>query len=140
MSKSLQLIHDDDPDLETLLYDGLNSHAKLAKDMSCVRTFGIYIKDDTQVTMGGAKGAIVYGNLHVDTLWLDKKIRYSGWGTKLMREAEGIGKDCGCTFATVNTMDWEALHFYQKLGYHIEFTRGGYENNSKMYMLRKDFN
>jgi len=40
-------------------------------------------------------------------------------------------------FATVNTMDWEALSFYQKLGYNIEFTREGFEKDSKMFMLRK---
>ena len=33
----------------------------------------------------------------------------------------------GCTFATVNTMDWEALPFYQKLGYEVECIRDGFE-------------
>lgn len=65
-------------------------------------------------------------------------IRYQGWGTKLIHEAENAGREQGTTFATVNTMDWEALPFYQKLGYVIEFTREGYVKDSKMFMLRKD--
>lgn len=89
-----------------------------------------------QNILGGAKGAILYGNLYVDALWINSKIRHQEWGTKLMAEAETIGREYGCTFATVNTMDWEALPFYQKLGYSIEFTREGFENDSKMYMLR----
>ena len=55
-----------------------------------------------------------------------------------MQEAETLGKKEGCNFATVNTMDWEALHFYEKLGYMIEFVREGYQKNSKMYFLRKE--
>jgi hypothetical protein len=35
-------------------------------------------------------------------------------------------------------MDWEALPFYQKLGYEVEFTREGFQKNSKMYFLRKE--
>ena len=52
-------------------------------------------------------------------------------------EAEKIGREHGALFVTLNTMDWEALPFYQKLGYSIEFTREGYEKKSKMFMLRK---
>ena len=32
----------------------------------------------------------------------------------------------------------EALPFYKQLEYSIEFTREGYDKNSKMFMLRKD--
>lgn len=54
-----------------------------------------------------------------------------------MKEAEKIGRECGASFVTLNTMDWEGLVFYQKLGYSIEFMREGYDKGSKMYMLRK---
>ena len=37
----------------------------------------------------------------------------------------------------LTTMDWEALPFYQKLGYQIEYVREGYEKDSKMFVLRK---
>lgn len=127
----------DTPELEKLLYEGLNDEAVLAKGVNRVRTFGICILNATKDILGGAKGAILYGNLYVDALWVNSKIRHQGWGTKLMAEAEKIGKEYGCTFATVNTMDWEALPFYQKLGYRIEFTREGFEKDSKMFMLRK---
>ena len=55
-----------------------------------------------------------------------------------MMEAEKIGYERRCTFSTVDTMDWEALPFYQKLGYSIEFVRKGFEKESKMYMLRNE--
>ena len=75
----------------------------------------------------------------MDSLWITPPLRHQGWGTKLMKEAEKIGKERGVRFVTVNTMDWEALPFYKKLGYSVEFTREGYDKNSKMFMLRKAF-
>ena len=35
-------------------------------------------------------------------------------------------------------MDWEALDFYKKLGYYVEFERHGYLKESVFYFLRKD--
>jgi ribosomal protein S18 acetylase RimI-like enzyme len=64
-------------------------------------------------------------------------MRHQDLGTLLIASAEYLGKEKGCLFATVNTMDWEAMGFYQKFGYEIEFKRTGYLNESIMYFLRK---
>lgn len=90
-----------------------------------------------QAILGGVSGVTFYGSLYVDSLWIDKTMRHQGWGIKLMHEAEKIGIERGAKFVTLNTMDWEGLPFYQKLGYAIEFVREGYNENSKMFMLRK---
>lgn len=59
----------------------------------------------------------MYSSLYIDSLWVDKSLRRQGWGTKLMHEAEKMGRERDANFVTLNTMDWEGLHFYQKLGY-----------------------
>ena len=130
--------HDTIPkEYEEVLYHGISERAFQAKGLSPIRAFSIFIKDKKEQVLGGASGTLFYGSLYVDSLWVDKTLRNQGWGTKLMQEAEKIGKEKGARFVTVNTMDWEALPFYQKLGYAIEFTREGYDKNSKMFMLRK---
>lgn len=103
-----------------------------------IKPFRLYIKDSNQSVVGGATGVTFYGCLYVDMLWVEESIRDQGFGKKIMEEAEKIARERKCTFATLNTMDWEALPFYQKLGYRIEFVREGYEKASKMYMLRKE--
>jgi ribosomal protein S18 acetylase RimI-like enzyme len=123
---------------EEVLYQGISEGAFQAKELSPIRPFSIFIKDQKEQVLGGASGTLFYGSLYVDSLWVDKTLRHQGWGKKLMYEAEKIGRENGALFATLNTMDWEALPFYQKLGYSIEFTREGYEKNSKMFMLRKN--
>lgn len=126
--------------LEKMLFTGLNQNAKLCKGMNPIRTFSVIIKDDAQNPVGGVSGMTYYGCLYVDMLWLDPSIRNLRLGSKLMQEAEKIARTRSCTFATVNTMDWEALPFYQKLGYEIEFVRKGYEKDSSKYMLKKSLN
>lgn len=125
------------PDCEALLFKKINEDAAQIKGMDPIRTFGIFLKDETQNVLGGVTGITYYGCLYTDMLWVDKTLRGQGWGTKLMHQAEAIGRQRHCTFATVQTMDWEALPFYQKLQYAIEFTRGGYEKKSRLFMLRK---
>src|SRR5690348_12670369 len=41
-------------------------------------------------------------------------------------------------FIAVNTMDFEALGFYIKLGFTVEIERKGFDKNSSMFFLRKD--
>ena len=123
---------------EEVLYHGISEEASLAKGLPPIRPFSIFIKDPKEQVLGGTSGTLFYGSLYVDSLWVDKTLRHQGWGKKLMYEAEKIGREHGALFVTLNTMDWEALPFYQKLGYSVEFTREGYEKNSKMFMLRKN--
>ena len=122
---------------EQVLFEGITDEAVLKKKMDRITPFGIFIKDSDGVVLGGINGFSCYGCLYVDMLWLKDELRKQGLGKKLMMEAEKIGCERRCTFSTVDTMDWEALPFYQKLGYSIEFVRKGFDKESKMYMLRK---
>jgi ribosomal protein S18 acetylase RimI-like enzyme len=128
---------DPSPDNEKILFDGLNDDASEKMQMSPIRTFGIFVRDPEDKSIGGLSGILMYGSLYVDMLWVHKEYRQQSLGTELMNKAERIARENGCTFSTVNTMDWEALPFYQKLGYHVEFVREGFVKNTKMLMLRK---
>ncbi len=125
------------PDEHHALIEGLSQEAAKAKDMGKIVPFAFLIKDSKDAVLAGATGTTFYGCLYIDTLWVHPDFRHKEWGTQLIHEAEKLGKKRKCTFATVTAMDWEALSFYQKLGYKIEFERTGYEKDSKMYILRK---
>lgn len=125
-------------DCEAILFNGINQESARVKGLNPIQTFCFSIENSQNEVCGGINGITYYGCLYIDMLWINSRLREKGWGTKLMQEAENLGKKEGCSFATVNTMDWEALSFYEKLGYRIEFIREGYEKNSKMYLLRKE--
>lgn len=136
MNLSIQCSEENAGEINARLFQGINDQAVRRKGMDPIRTFGITLSDDKKI-LGGASGVTLYGCLYIDMLWIDESIRNEGYGTKLMQQAEKIGIERGCTFATVNTMDWEALDFYKKLGYEVEFTRSGYKRDSQLFMLRK---
>lgn len=117
--------------------DGIFAYAKQQKNHKPIEEFVFFVRDNNNQVVGGCSGAVFYGCLYVDGLWMQESLRGQGYGTQLMSAAEELGKERGCTFATVNTMDWEGLGFYQKLGYEIEFERHGFDKDSIFYFLRK---
>lgn len=121
------------------LWNGIAEYAKQEKGHNPIESFAFFIRDEQNVIHGGCSCCNLYGCLYIDSLWVDESLRSKGYGTQLMTLAEKWGKEQGCTFATVNTMDWEALGFYKKLGYKIEFQRHGFLKDSIFYFLRKDF-
>lgn len=133
----IELLQTGSEALADLLFTGVNAAAQQTKGMQPMQGFSLAVKDATDQIVGGANGVIYYGCLYVDMLWIDKAARDLGIGSRLMQKAEELARQNKATFATVNTMDWEALKFYQKLGYEVEFTREGYDKDSKMFMLRK---
>jgi len=66
---------------------------------------------------------------------LETKVSVHNW----FRSAEALAKEKGCLFSTIDTMDWEALDFYKKLGYEVELERRGFAKDTVMYGLRKDW-
>ncbi len=123
---------------EEILVRGISEAAFLAKGLPPMHLFSIFIKDQNQNVLGGVSGITLYRSLYIDLLWIDKGLRHQGWGTKLMQESEKVGKEHGVAFITLNTMDWQAFPFYEKLGYSLEFVRQGYGKDSKMLLLRKN--
>jgi len=123
-----QIIYTADPKSEDINFLGKSiiDYAVEQKEHKPMKFFGFFIRDAENNIQGGCNGAILYGCLHVDQLYVTEALLEQGYGTQLMQMAEQLSREKSCTFLTVNTMDWEALEFYKKLGYYIEFTRKGY--------------
>ena len=140
MKMALQLSFEENPNSEDIqvLGDGIMEYAKQQRGLNPLDFFAFFIRDETNTIMGGCNGCTLYGSLYLDQLWVSDSIRHQGMGTQLIEAAFQYGKDKGCTFATVNTMDWEALGFYQKAGFIIEFERHGFLKDSIFYFLRKE--
>lgn len=79
--------------------------------------FSIYLKDDQGNIHGGVLTWLHSDSIHIDTLWVNENLRHQGFGTKLLQTAEDEATKHGCTFSTVNTMDFQAEDFYLKYGY-----------------------
>lgn len=77
----------------------------------------IYALENESVA-GGLIGYVWAHWLHIDLLWVDEHRRGSGLGSRLMAEAERHAREQhGCLNSRVETFDFQAPGFYQKLGY-----------------------
>ena len=126
-------------EVSELLLKGISAEAKKAKSMNEILSFGFIVKDDNEEIIGGITGYTFYGDHHIDMLWIHPEFRNLGLGSLLVQHAEQLGAERESKFITVSTMDWEALSFYQNLGFEIEFERRGYVKDSKAYFLKKNY-
>lgn len=90
----------------------------------------ITVRDKDQNIMGGLVGATYLGWLQVSAVWISDALRGKGYGTQLMcrAEAEALQRQCPRVF--LETLSFQALPFYQKLGYTVaseivDFPPGG---------------
>ena len=135
-----QISYDANPRAEDIeiLNNGIMEQAEQKKGMKQFDFFAFFLRNEEGTIVGGCAGDNMYGGLFVGQLWVKEQIRGMGYGTKLMQKAEALAKESRCNFMAVNTFDWEALDFYKKLGFFVEFERKGYDKDSIFYFLRKE--
>lgn len=135
-----KIIYDSNPQpADTkIIWENISENAKIKRNFPSGKPFAFYIKDELNQIKGGCSGYIYYGCFYVDLLSVELSLRGKQYGTQLMNEAEKLAHENDCNFIAVNTMDFEALGFYKKLGYNVEFERHGFDKNSIMYFLKKD--
>ena len=119
------------------LIEKIGEHNKEKAGIEKSQKFAFFIKDKSGQILGGCLGYIWLASIHIDHLWVHELLRNKDYGTQLMQKVETLGKEKDCSFVTVSTLSCQALDFYKKLGYKVEFERG-YQKNQISYYLRKD--
>ena len=87
--------------------------------------------------VGGLLGHTKWKWLYVAKLWVDERGRGRGIGTQLLTAAEELARSRGCTDASLDTFEYQARPFYEKLGYQLFGTLDGYPPGYRQYYLRK---
>ena len=86
---------------------------------------------------GGILGLTWWGWLRIDIVWLAEAARGQDWGTRLMQAAEAEAIRRGCHHSFLDTMSFQALPFYQKLGYTVFGQLDDLPAGHHMYFLQK---
>lgn len=110
--------HPDPADLEAIRSGLEEFNLKYAVE-GAFQPLTLLLRDPTGVLAGGLIGAIYWGWLYIEILWLNKSARGSGYGSALLAEAEQQALARGCHSVHLDTMDWQALPFYQRHGYTV---------------------
>lgn len=75
--------------------------------------------DDDDVVLAGACGASVWDWVHLKLLWVHADHRHAGLGTQVMELVEEEAVRRGCLGIHLDTYSFQALPFYQKIGFEI---------------------
>ncbi|MCB9988502.1 MAG: GNAT family N-acetyltransferase [Rhodospirillales bacterium] len=122
--------YDSVPDfVQNALHEGFEEHAR--ETTGDGRNYFCLTLEEGGVIKAACHGYSYTDDLYISQLWVDKSLRGTGMGRRLMDEATSIGRERGCGKSWVDTYSYQAPEFYLKLGFEeyerIRRYRGPYD-------------
>lgn len=102
------------------------------------KPFIIYAENSASDTVGGIKGDIFGRLCRVFTVWVSEEYRQKGLGRKLFTQLDAFAKQSHCNTIQLDTAEFQAKGFYEKLGYHVIATLPENFMGYTSYILRKN--
>lgn len=75
--------------------------------------------------------------LLLDTLWVSEDLRGQDIGSRILKEIEKAGKSRGCIKCFLETLNFQAMPFYEKHGYKVQWIQEGYPKTGCQYFMIK---
>jgi GNAT superfamily N-acetyltransferase len=97
----------------------------------------IAIDDPDGRVIGGLWGRTAYDWLYVELLFVPDALRGRGLGSELMTRAESEAVSRGCHGAWLDTFEFQARGFYERLGYTCFGELRDYPPGSARYFMKK---
>jgi Predicted acetyltransferase len=97
----------------------------------------VFLRDADGRVVGGLTGHVKWKWLYVAKLWVDERFRGQGAGSRLMDAAERFARERDCIGAYLDTFEYQARPFYERLGYEIFGTLEGHPPGLRQYFLAK---
>ena len=79
----------------------------------------VFARNPSSQIIGGVIAVTQFSWLKIDILAVHSDYRGRGIGTKLIRSAEEEALRRGCKYAFLDTADYQAPKFYEKIGYEM---------------------
>ena len=99
----------------------------------------ILLKNENDATIGGLWGAIAFGWLQIELLFVPEDLRGASLGSTIMHRAEMLAAARECVGASLDTYSFQARGFYEKLGYSLVGTIMDCPPGGARHFLQKRF-
>lgn len=123
-------------DEEEIVSEGLYAYNRSQVE-DHYRPLNLFVRNQSGAIKGGLLGATYWGWCAINILWLHDDLRGKGYGTRLMQIAEEEAVRRGCFGAHLDTLSFQALPFYQKLGYTVFGQIDDFPIGHARYYLKK---
>lgn len=95
------------------------------------------LRDSDTHLIGGVLASIVWDWLAIDALWVENEFRGRGYGRRLLAKAEEIARSRGCTHSRLDTFDFQARDFYERIGYAVYAQLDGFPPGHVQFHMTK---
>ena len=102
------------------------------------RPVAFYIRDAERRIIAGVHGTLWGRSMHIDALWVDEPHRGSGYGSKLMQAIEDYAATHAHPLIYLETTSFQALPFYEGLGYRIFGELPQISEGHTLYFMMKE--
>ncbi|GLK78613.1 GNAT family N-acetyltransferase [Methylopila turkensis] len=107
---------------------------------SGARPLAVLLRDPaTARTVGGLWGRTSFDWLYVELLVVPERLRGAGFGRALLGTAEREARARGCAGIWLDTFDFQARGFYEKLGFEVFGSIPGHPRGRERFFLSKTF-
>ena len=137
--KRYRILMDEPPSEANImtLIQNVVSYNETRVEKSNYQKLAFYMRDEQDEMVGGLYDETYWGWLFISHLWVAEALCGQGYGVELMRRVEGEAVNRGCRHAYVDTHDFQALGFYEKLGYQVFGGLEGFPEGHTHYFLQK---
>ena len=100
--------------------------------------FTNYIKNLKSEVIAGLTGFYKGKYVRIDLFWVHNELRHQGLGKKLILELEEFSKAKGCCHIQLDTFDFQARPFYEKLGFECIGTISSWVEDRRLSLYEKN--
>ena len=101
------------------------------------QTFQITLKSNQDKLVGGACAIIRMRTAEIRGLWVDENIHSQGHGSRIITLLEKEARKRGAQSALLDTYDFQAQAFYERLGYEVFGTYVYPDGTSRIYLSKQ---
>jgi GNAT superfamily N-acetyltransferase len=98
----------------------------------------IFLRTADDQLASGLPAATYWGWLYISILWLEASAREQGFGASLLATAEREAIRRGCRHAHLDTLEFQALPFYERHGYSVFGILNDHPVGYNRYFLKKN--
>ena len=101
------------------------------------KEFAYSVRSETGEFVGGLLGSTHWNHFFVAAVFVDQQVRREGIGRELLKRAESLALEQGCDAIYLDTFDFQALGFYEKIGFQVFGKLEDYPRGHQRFFLVK---
>jgi ribosomal protein S18 acetylase RimI-like enzyme len=102
------------------------------------KPIAIEVRDHQKNLLAGATGRTFGYWLLIDNIWVSEHLRGKNIGSQLLSGLEKVAISRGCKFSLLDTLNFQAQHFYEKFGYKVQWIQENYPRDGAKFFMTKN--